>query len=286
VAGTVPNLPPEAQRYLQALEVRLEQAERSLRLLPQQRGPLPGWLRAGTVEASSIIASTITAALLQGPQPPSGPFASLDLTGSTPGQSPLLRISDGTRDRIQIGNLASYTDPAGVVSPAMYGGRAVDATGLLVWDTVGHSQVMKVLATSNTGGSFAASTLVGVAGPPFGITGTGGEVQITSAGFSLSRMTTVKIEGLASAAGWTTSGIIPLIAPIYIRVDGQANSVPGTVFHSLTVGSTTAPTSCTPYQLLTLPAGSYTARLWWNSPSANERLDVYGYNLTVFQLGS
>ena len=285
MAGTVPDLSQTAQSYLRALEARLEQAERSLRLLPNQRGPLPGWLRAGTIESSVIVASTIYAAKLLPPQGTTGPHASLDLSGATPGVSPLLDINDGTRDRVQIGNLAAYTDPAGVVSPAMYGGRAVDASGNLVWDTVGHSQVMKVLASSNTGGTFSSSTLNGVAGPPFGITGTGGEVQVASVGFSLGRQATVKIEGLCSAAGWTNSGIIPLITPIYIRVDAQSNSVPGTVFHSLTVGSTTAPTSCTPYQLLTLAAGSYTARLWWNSPSANERLDVYGYNLTVFLLG-
>lgn len=137
--GTVPNLPPEAQKYIRALEERLELAERSLRLLPQQRGPLPGWLRAGVIEASKIFGTGFGTPGVGG--------MSLDMTGNVPGSSPLLRENDGTRDRVLLGNLDVYTDPAGLVSPAQQGVRVIDGGGFLVMDTIGHAGVMSVLGS-------------------------------------------------------------------------------------------------------------------------------------------
>jgi len=218
VPGTVPGLPPEAQNYIRALEARLEQAERSLRLLPQQRGPLPGWLRAGTIEASSIITSTITAALLQGPQPPSGPFAKLDLTGNTPGSSPLLDINDGTRDRVQIGNLASYTDPSGIVSPAGYGGRVIDTVGNLLWDAVGHSQVIKLL------GSIVNQSQTGVTG-----NGSWQTVSGTTVNFTPSRPVPVLALGAMTLAD-PTVGDTGFNLTGTALVDGAQNNANGPVF--------------------------------------------------------
>src|SRR5437879_4290532 len=82
--------------------------------------------------------------------------------------------------------------------------------------------------------------------------------------FNMPRLTTILILGFFTGIGWTSSGIIPLLTPIYIRVDGQASSAGGAVIHSNLVGGGGAPTSCSPYQLLTLPQGSYTVRMWWN----------------------
>jgi hypothetical protein len=50
--------------------------------------------------------------------------------------------------RLQWGNLAAYTDPNGVTSPAELGIRTLDASGNIIFDTVGVAQTMKSIAVS------------------------------------------------------------------------------------------------------------------------------------------
>lgn len=61
----------------------------------------------------------------------------LDLIETSPGLGPLMWVSDGTRQRVQAGNLAVYTAPNGVTSPAQYGFRAIDSTGNILFDSLG-----------------------------------------------------------------------------------------------------------------------------------------------------
>jgi hypothetical protein len=68
------------------------------------------------------------------------------------GVAVLMSFSDGTRDRVQIGNLAAYTDPDGLTSAGGYGGRAVTSDGRLIWDTdAGAIGALKSLGISSQG---------------------------------------------------------------------------------------------------------------------------------------
>lgn len=61
--------------------------------------------------------------------------------------------SDGTRNRVQIGDLQGYQDPNGVSSPAEWGVRVLDGSGDIVFDTLGIVAVAKVIATGTSGQS-------------------------------------------------------------------------------------------------------------------------------------
>ena len=54
----------------------------------------------------------------------------------------LFAANDGTYDRAQMGNLASYTGPNGTNSPAQWGFRAVDQSGNALFDSMGLISVM------------------------------------------------------------------------------------------------------------------------------------------------
>lgn len=261
--GTVPDLTPAAQAYIRALETRLEQAERALRLLPQQRGPLPGWLRAGVLEAS-----TIYAAKLAPPLGTTGPQGSLDLSGATPGQSPLLDINDGTRDRVQIGNLAAYTDPNGIASPAMYGGRAVDPNGFLIWDTIGNSQVMSILGTPVKNAS------------QMGVTGNGSwqTVSGTTVSFTLNRNVSVLALGAMTVVD-PTVGDTGFNLEASVLVDGAQSNNLGPVF-----APGTASFPCTPWAFFT-NTGAHTVALGVNQTNTHMWTAI-GCYLFAFLLGS
>jgi len=58
-------------------------------------------------------------------------------TTHNPGSSDLYGTAANGSPRIQIGNLADYTDPNGVSSPAEVGIRVLDQAGGIIMDTVG-----------------------------------------------------------------------------------------------------------------------------------------------------
>jgi len=194
--------------------------------------------------------------------------------------------SDGVRNRVEIGNLPTYTDPSGVVSPADYNMRLLDSTGKLIFDGRGAVGLPKLL---NSGGvNWTATNVVGVAGPPTGISGTGGEVVLTTFTFTLTRTGTVAIVPVCTAFKVTTLGPIALLAPIYVRVTGQANGPAGGVAVANALGGATMPTSTTPIQVLSgLAANTYTVNLIWNSiEGVNCNLWYYTNLVYVFQFGS
>lgn len=182
--------------------------------------------------------------------------------------------------RWEFGNL-----PANGNSPAQQGARANNAGGVPIFDTLGLIDVETAIGSS-VSQPWSPSTLTGTT-TPTGITGTNGEVTITSANFTLTRTLNVLVLASCAAAGWVTVGPIALAVPIYVRITGHANGASGAVSRSTTAGSTTFPTTATVFQQISLPAGSYTANLIWNSVAGtSDRLDVYAYNLYVFQKGS
>lgn len=257
--------PRYLQQVIEALTLRVKALEgNTLPFAANQKGALPGTMRAVAINDRGQSGSMW-----------------INFTNAGPGLGPYLAVTDSSGViRVELGNLA-----ANGISPAQFGFRSNNASGTPIFDSLGLIAVMQLIASSQSQ-SYISATLSGP-GTGTGISGTGGEVTIASTGnFTLSRQANVLLIGTCAAAGWTTTGIVPLIAPIYIRVPGQANSASGTVHHSGVAGSTTDPTSATPVQVLTLPAGTYSASLLWNSVSGNERLDVYAYNLFVFLLGS
>ena len=141
------------QQVIKGLEARIKTLEKNtLPFSMQQKGPLPGWMRAATIEASTI----------QSPSASSGqPFMRLQFAGSGAGTSPLLVVSDGTVRRVEVGNLA-----VNGVSPAQYGMRVNDASGNPIFDSQGLISVMQAVGgtpqfgsdmwTGNTGGYIAS----------------------------------------------------------------------------------------------------------------------------------
>lgn len=59
MAAPAPRSLEEAGRRIVALEQQLREARSSLNLLPHQKGPLPGWLRAAVLEAARILSPSI-----------------------------------------------------------------------------------------------------------------------------------------------------------------------------------------------------------------------------------
>ena len=200
-----------------------------------------------------------------------------------PGSGPYSAVTDPNNVvRAEWGNLAAVGN-----SPAQYGFRANDSSGVPLFDSLGLIKALTVLNSSSSQ-SWTSSTLNG-AGGSAGISGVGGEVSLTNFTFSVPRTVSVLLIGTCAAAAWITTGIVPLAAPIYIRVTGQANSASSGVAHSATAGNTTSPTGATPLQVLSLTtAGNpYAANMYWNSTGGtNDRLDLYAVNLFCFQLGS
>jgi hypothetical protein len=163
-----------------------------------------------------------------------------------------LRVVDANgTTRVEMGNLA-----ANGVSPAQLGIRANDAAGAALFDSLGTFSVMKQIATLGSS-AWTKSTLAGAAGPPTGISGLGGEVNISTVNFTLSRTLSVKIEFVCSAGSYlNVGGVSTNIAPIYFRVQGQANSVSSSVHSSGAVG---APDAITCAVALQVPASTFTA---------------------------
>jgi hypothetical protein len=133
-----PNLPPDQQRLRwTTLEKRLEDIERGLSQ-SVKFGPVPA--QAG----SELFGQTIRAAQLYG----------LDTVGNPP------------VPRIQLGNLAAYTDPSGVASPAGDGIRILDANGFIILDSSGVAGVGNPLGGNGQGPGQVISSTTYIATTP------------------------------------------------------------------------------------------------------------------------
>lgn len=111
-------------------------------------------------------------------------------------------VSDGTRNRIEIGNLGAYTDPSGVTSPAGWQIRSVDANGYLIFDSLGLAGTLTPYS-ANLGASGSTSSTSGV--------------SIISLQVTLTRPANFLIFGTVSCNTSTTTGIGS--ARTYIAVD-------------------------------------------------------------------
>jgi hypothetical protein len=89
--------------------------------------------------ATTILDSAGTKRVLLGKDASDGSYGVkiYDAHGNPLVTNDLITINDAVRNRVQLGNLASYTDPFGIVSPAGYGGRVLDSAGGIAWDSSG-----------------------------------------------------------------------------------------------------------------------------------------------------
>lgn len=183
-------------------------------------------------------------------------------------------VNDGTRNRIEIGNLGTYTDPNGVTSPAGYHVRVLDASGNLVND--GSGLINTTTPLLNLGST---------AGGTQGGSGTLTWTTLVSGSFTLSRRLSIRIEGLLTAYDSQVNAIYSVAPPTQVIITGQTGSQQGSI-PGIGSSGTVPFGNTTMVQTLTLPAGTYTANLQWVSSASTDTLHWQSYGLIVTQLGS
>ena len=188
-------------------------------------------------------------------------------TTNAPGSSTLWGTADNGAPLIQIGSLADYKDPNGVESAVEIGLRVLDQAGDIIMDSIGISQVMKVL------GSALNVTVTSVAG-----SGSWQAVAGTSVSFTLSRQGLVLGLGswllydpLIGDSGYELDGTI--------LVDGVQNNANAPIQTNLQ-----AFMALTPFAVATLDAGAHTMSLGASMTSGHNYHAGSAY-LYVFQLG-
>lgn len=172
------------------------------------------------------------------------------------------------------------------IPPYMRGGTSgmVMAGGQPMFDSQGLVAVMSVIVN---GGTQTGGPITGVAGPPTGLGGVGGEVVLTTATFTLPRQETVML--LAICSDYVTDAGVHVNAhPVYFQLDtvDQATAygfVP--VFTNADIEIRSATTTI--LQVVTLAKGSHTVNVIWNSQEgANDTIFNGNNPLFVFQLGN
>jgi hypothetical protein len=178
--------------------------------------------------------------------------------------------------RLQWGNLLSYTDPNGVTSPAEEGIRVLDASGNIIFDTVGISQVMSLLSSNTAAnGSFGS----GASNPTWR--------DIITTNYTLARKSTVMVMAICGAAGDdSVSEIITSNNQLQLLGDGVTASAPGNAqnaYNNIPLCNVTL------LQVLTLAAGSYTAHFQYQTYNLGRTTITYYYfspSIFVFSMGS
>lgn len=250
-------------RYVQDVVTKLQKQVNDLekKVVPfsaNARGPIPNWITAAQI----------------GPGPLAQSAMHLHMDGNRAGVAPRGTVTDGTaRVRFEWGNLAAYTDPNGVVSPANFQQRTIAADGTLISDSVGNPNLIQlpVNIIDNSGGTVAS--------------GSTGEHTIKSGSFTLARKLPVFVIGLLNAYVSDTGGILALAANSYVKGDGSTAGPAGEVPIYINSGAGN-PGSVTSFQALTLTPGTYTPQLIWASLNNVQTLHWQSASLVVIQLGS
>lgn len=165
-----------------------------------------------------------------------------------------LTVVDGNLvTRAQFGNLPFYQDPNGVQSPPEYGMRAMDASGNLLFDTIGVVGVMQLLGSVGLGGTFSSGATMG------------------TVNFDVIRPVNVLV--IATYAGWNSSAGN---ADVQLFMDG--NDVGDTQQFGLT-----SATNASPIALVPVGAGRHSAII--SLLFATNTFVISG-SLYVFQLGA
>lgn len=248
------------RRRIETLETQAKKAAGALILGPQQQGPLPGWMRATRIEGQQML---------------------IDMTRSLAGTAPRISVTDTSNVvRAEMGNLASYSGPNGVNSPAQYGFRANDSVGNAIFDSLGLIAVM-----TQPGGAFFPGTVdpftngtaspVVISGAPSG--------QTYSLVYTVTRVVTmlqiaaINAQVTTSAANsqwnwgistdnagaWDTNAVVPL-------VDSTGGAYTSTISISV----------------LSVAAGAHTMRVLGGPTGGILTAHIIGGAMYAFQLGA
>jgi hypothetical protein len=196
----------------------------------------------------------------------------------------LLAITDDIFDRAAMGFLDEYTGPNGVTSPAQVGFRAIDQDGNAIFDSMG---LIAVMSTLVNGGTQTGGPIIGVAGPPTGLSGFGGERILATGIFTLARQATVMILALCSNYV-QDAGVHVGAHPIYFRIDGvsEADTAYGFVPVFTTGDAETRTHSSTILKVVELAVGNHTIDVIWNSQEgASDTIFNANNPLFVFRMG-
>jgi hypothetical protein len=237
---------------VKALEAAIMQvaqtANGALQIGPNQKSPVPGELIAGRITT---------------PLPSGQPSMTLDLIRSGAGLGPILNVNDGAYNRASMGNLASYTGPNGIVSPAQYGFRAVDASGNAIFDSLGLIAVMSQIGSN----SQPSGPLTGVPGPPTGISGTGGEVTLATMTLTIPAGRNRNVYLVAMGSNFVSCTAVHATAhPINFQIDGTDDATAygfTPVYASAVEVQRTA--SCAFSLIHSFAPGAHTVKMIWNS---------------------
>lgn len=188
-----------------------------------------------------------------------GAFLKIDFTTA----NPMIRISDGSSDRVQIGNLI-----ANGISPAQWGMRVNDAVGSPIFDSLGLINVMTLLgsgANNNNAFTITSTTFVPITG--------------CSVSFTIPRTTKFYL-AWASSAVVTAAG-----AGFYGYVAPVLDSVAQNFFWGLWDKTNLGYTNATGVAQFTLAAGAHTIELQGKVDATCTWTNFNTY-IYVFQLGA
>jgi hypothetical protein len=246
---------PSEQEFFQ-LQQRVKTLEDHLKQLPTQffqQGPVPGWLRASKIGPGPAVRSSLF----------------IDQGIAQAGVAPLETVTDaGGIQRVQIGNLAAYTDPGGIVSPAQYGLRTLDPNGNLLLDSTVLANIgtsLDIFVQTPLDQTFTSTTYATV----LGSTGT---VTLAATQTLLCMIFVIAFNSAASNA-----------SPGRVRFNPGAAGVP--TGDSL-VGVANYTTFSFWQFLHHVPAGNYTMTLQAAMAVAGNTLTVHNSYFEVIALGS
>lgn len=166
----------------------------------------------------------------------------------------IFSYSDGTYDRASMGDLAAYTGPNGVASPAQAGFRVIGADGNAIFDSLG---LIDVCQSAGFAAAGSAQSFVGA--------GSGSFADVTASSFTAKIPRDARIDYRIMVTGFTSAGA----GSGYIRgkitsldngttfdvtasiIQGTAGNQSGFVWYFTGPGANFA----------TIPAGNYTFKM-------------------------
>jgi hypothetical protein len=192
-----------------------------------------------------------------------------------------------TSVEVQLKQALNQLNSALLLTPTQRGGTqgTINAGGGRILDPMGLSLVTSVLVN---GGSQTGGPITGVASPPTGLSGTGGETALCTGTFTLQRQATVWLLGICSdyvlsTVAFTTSH------PVYFQIDtvNQASAYGFIPVWASPGNAETRGLSTTISQIVTLASGSHTVNIMWNSEETTHDTCHNSNNpLFVFLMGS